>query len=306
MTQQASVLFDAPGPKAKRRNLIVGVVGVGLLIAGLAWILYRFDETGQFESRKWEAFEYTRVQNMIVDGLWATLKAFSLAVVFSLILGALLAAGRLSEHRIVRWAATTFVTFFRAMPLLILIFFLYLAPANLDYWPGVLEFINEDPIWPLVIGLTLYNGTVQAETMRAGILALPKGQSEAAYAIGMRKTQVMASILVPQGIRAMLPSIISQMVVTLKDTSLGFMIMYPELLYVAKLLGSNQDYGFPFIPVAIVIGSIYIVICMLLSFFAVWVERRLSQGRKGRPPKIDAPVGGTITPKPDVPDEVLV
>ncbi|MEU8138596.1 amino acid ABC transporter permease [Streptodolium elevatio] len=306
MSSQATVLFDAPGPKARRRNLIVGVVGVGLLIGALAWILYRFDQTGQFSRRKWEVFEYTRVQNMIVDGLWATLKAFALAVVGSLILGALLAAGRLSEHRAVRWASTAFVTFFRAMPLLILIFFLYLAPANLDHWPGFLEFINDDPLWPLVIGLTIYNGTVQAETMRAGILALPKGQSEAAYAIGMRKTQVMASILVPQGIRAMLPSIISQMVVTLKDTSLGFMITYPELLYVAKLLGSNQDFEFPFIPVAIVIGSVYIVICMLLSFLAVWVERKLSRGRKGRPPQIDAPVGGTITPKPDAHLEVSV
>ncbi|WTW97749.1 amino acid ABC transporter permease [Streptomycetaceae bacterium NBC_01309] len=300
MTQQATVLFDAPGPKAKRRNFLIGVAGVGLLLLGLGWIAYRFDQTGQFDRRRWELFEYTRVQNQILDGLWATLKAFALAVVLSLLLGALLAAGRLSEHRAVRWAATAFVTFFRAMPLLILIFFLYLAPAYLDHWPGFLEFINDDPIWPLVIGLTLYNGTVQAETMRAGILALPKGQSEAAYAIGLRKSQVMVSILVPQGIRAMLPSIISQMVVTLKDTSLGFMITYPELLYVAKLLGSQQDYGFPFIPVAIVVGAIYILICSLLSVLAVWVERRLSQGRKGRPPQIETPVGGTITPKPDL------
>ncbi|WP_436778042.1 amino acid ABC transporter permease [Yinghuangia sp. YIM S09857] len=306
MTQQATVLFDAPGPKARRRNLIVGVVGVGLLVGGLAWVVYRFDQTGQFNSRKWELFQYTRVQNMILDGLWASLKAFLIAVVASLVLGALLAAGRLSEHRVVRWAATAFVTFFRAMPLLILIFFLYVTPAYLDSWPGFLDFIDEDPIWPLVIGLTLYNGTVQAETMRAGILALPKGQSEAAYAIGMRKTQVMASILVPQGIRAMLPSIISQMVVTLKDTSLGFMITYPELLHVSKLLGGQQDYEFPFIPVAIVVGGVYIVICMLLSSLAVFLERRLSRGRKGRPPQIEGPVGGTITPKPDASVEVPV
>ncbi|HSA51354.1 MAG TPA: amino acid ABC transporter permease [Yinghuangia sp.] len=294
MSQKATVLFDAPGPRAKVRNNIIGVVGVALLALGGYWIYHKFDQTGQFEKQKWDPFQYSGIQELIFDGLKSTLKAFALAVVFSLVLGALLAAGRLSDHKVVRWAATAFVTFFRAMPLLILIFFLYIAPAKLSGWPGFLDFINDDPMWPLVIGLTLYNGTVQAETMRAGILALPRGQSEAAYAIGMRKSQVMASILVPQGIRAMLPTIISQMVVTLKDTSLGFIITYPELLYTAKQIGAVQDYGLPLIPAAIVIGSIYIVICMLLSAFAVWLERFLSRGRKGRPPKIKPPTGESI------------
>lgn len=299
MSQKATVLFDAPGPKAKIRNAIVGVIGVGLVLGGLVWVGIRFNDTGQFDSAKWDPFQYSGVQELILDGLKATLKAFALAVVFSLVLGAILAAGRLSDHRAIRWAATAFVTFFRAMPLLILIFFLYIAPARLSGWPGFLDFINDDPMWPLVIGLTLYNGTVQAETMRAGILALPRGQSEAAYAIGMRKYQVMITILVPQGIRAMLPSIISQMVVTLKDTSLGFIITYPELLHIAKLIGGRQEYGFPFIPVTIVIGTIYIIICMLLSALAVWLERRLAQGRKGRPPKVPAPVGGDVNqPQP--------
>lgn len=294
MSGKATVLFDAPGPRARRRNTIVGVVGVLLLAAGAWWIYHKFDETGQFSRQKWDPFQYTGIQELILDGLKATLKAFALAVVFSLLLGALLAAGRLSEHRPIRWAATAFVTFFRAMPLLIMIYFLYKAPPMLGWWPGFLDFINEDPIWPLVIGLSLYNGTVQAETMRAGILALPRGQSEAAYAIGMRKTQVMTSILVPQGIRAMLPSIISQMVVTLKDTSLGFVITYPELLHTAKQIGSVQDYDLPLIPAAIVVGTIYVVICMLLSAFAVWLERFLSRGRQGRPPKIQPPTGESV------------
>ncbi|UGQ13923.1 amino acid ABC transporter permease [Yinghuangia sp. ASG 101] len=294
MSGKATVLFDAPGPKAKRRNTVIGVVGVVLLALAAFWIYHKFDETGQFSRQKWDPFQYSGIQQLIFDGLKATLKAFALAVVFSLILGALLAAGRLSDHRPIRWAATAFVTFFRAMPLLIMIYFLYKAPPMLSHWPGFLDFINDDPMWPLVIGLTLYNGTVQAETMRAGILALPRGQSEAAYAIGMRKSQVMASILVPQGIRAMLPSIISQMVVTLKDTSLGFVITYPELLHTAKQIGSVQDYDLPLIPAAIVVGTIYIVICMLLSASAVWLERFLSRGRQGRPPKIQPPTAEAV------------
>ncbi|MFI1578969.1 amino acid ABC transporter permease [Embleya sp. NPDC020630] len=282
MSREASVLFDVPGPRARRRNLIIGVVGSLGLAAFLVFVIVRFNDTGQFESAKWDPFQYNGVQQFIFDGLKATLKAFALAAVFSIVLGAFLAAGRLSDHKIVRWASTTFVTFFRAMPLLVLIFMLYLVPGSQGWWKW-------DPMWPLVVGLTIYNGTVQAENIRAGILAVPKGQSEAAYALGMRKTQVMTMILVPQGIRTMLPTIISQIVVTLKDTSLGFLITYPELLAAAKLIGGYQDYNMPFIPVTIIVGTIYVAMCMILSAFATWLERRLRTSRKGKPPTVVPP-----------------
>ncbi|MYW02072.1 amino acid ABC transporter permease [Streptomyces sp. SID3343] len=281
MSREASVLFDVPGPKARMRNLIVGIVGTLALAGFVIFVIVRFNETGQFESAKWDPFQYSGVQQFILDGLKATLKAFAYAAVLSILLGALLAAGRLSDHAPVRWAATAFVTFFRAMPLLVLIFMLYLIPGSMGWWKW-------DPLWPLVVGLTVYNGTVQAENIRAGILAVPKGQSEAAYALGMRKTQVMTMILVPQGIRTMLPTIISQVVVTLKDTSLGFLITYPELLAAAKLIGGYQDYNMPFIPVTLIIGAIYISMCMILSAFATWLERRLRTSRKGKPPAAPA------------------
>ncbi|MFI6983300.1 amino acid ABC transporter permease [Embleya sp. NPDC050154] len=288
MSREASVLFDVPGPKARRRNLIIGVLGSVALLAFMVFVVVRFEDTGQFEAAKWDPFQYTGVQQFIFDGLKATLKAFALAAVFSIVLGAFLAAGRLSDHKIVRWASTTFVTFFRAMPLLVLIFMLYLVPGSQGWWKW-------DPMWPLVVGLTIYNGTVQAENIRAGILAVPKGQSEAAYALGMRKTQVMTMILVPQGIRTMLPTIISQVVVTLKDTSLGFLITYPELLAAAKLIGGYQDYHMPFIPVTIIVGTIYVAMCMLLSAFATWLERRLRTSRKGKPPAVATPAPGELS-----------
>ncbi|OEV10598.1 amino acid ABC transporter permease, partial [Streptomyces nanshensis] len=117
---------------------------------------------------------------------------------------------------------------FRSIPLLITIFAL---------WVGILGHMT--PMWALVLGLTIYNGCVQAEVLRAGVNSVPKGQVEAAYALGLRKTQVTASVLFPQAVRAMLPSIISQLVVTLKDTSLGYIILYPELLYSARLIANN-------------------------------------------------------------------
>ncbi|MFE2727361.1 amino acid ABC transporter permease [Kitasatospora sp. NPDC059327] len=264
----ASVLYDAPGPRARARYRLFGVLSL-LAIAGLLWYaIASLASNGQFDAELWDAFQYTNIQQRIVDGLLATLEAFGLAAVFSLGLGALLAAGQLSDHKPVRWAAVSFVQFFRAMPLLILIVALYYA------------FFAKQPMWALVLGLSLYNGSVQAEIIRSGVNAVPRGQGEAAFALGLRKTQVMTTILVPQAVRSMLPSMIGQLVVTLKDTSLGFIITYHELLFVGKAIASQpiNAAGFPYIPVVLVIGPIYIVMCLLLTALARWIEAR---GRRG-------------------------
>ncbi len=204
------------------------------------------------------------------QGLGNTLKAFACASVLSLALGALLACGRLSEHRVLRWISTLFVEFFRAMPVLVMIFFVFVA-------------LKVQPLPALVAGLTLYNGSVLAEVFRTGVHSVARGQGEAAYALGMRKTQVMTHVLVPQAVRAMLPAIISQLVVALKDTSLGFLITYEEFLHAGKLIASNLDYDLPFIPVVLVISPIYIGMCMLLSWCATWVARRERRDRGRRP-----------------------
>ncbi|MGW2374795.1 MULTISPECIES: amino acid ABC transporter permease [Kitasatospora] len=264
----ASVLYDIPGPRTRARYRLFGVLSV-LGIAGLLWYaVSALADNGQFDADLWDPFQYNFVQQMIVDGLLATLKAFGLAAAFSLTLGALLASGTLSDHKPVRWACTAVVQFFRAMPLLILIVALYYA------------FFAKDPMWALVLGLTFYNGSVQAEIIRSGVNAVPRGQGEAAYALGMRKTQVMSAILVPQAVRSMLPSMIGQLVVTLKDTSLGYIITYNELLFMGKKIAGQpmNAAGFPYIPVVLVIAPIYIALCLLLTALARWIEAR---GRRG-------------------------
>ncbi len=209
-----------------------------------------------------------------------TLKAFAYAAVLSLVLGAVLAVGgRLSDHRPVRWVATILVEFFRAMPVLVMIFFIFVA-------------LKVQPLPALVAGLTLYNGSVLAEVFRTGITSVERGQHEAAFALGMRKTQVTTFVLAPQAVRAMLPTIISQLVVALKDTSLGYLITYEEFLHAGKLIASNLDYDLPFIPpVVMVISPIYIGMCMLLSWFATWVARR-----QRRNPKTEAVGVGPAQP----------
>ncbi len=266
-TVSASALYDLPGPKARARHRLYGVLAL-LAIAGLlGWVVYLLIHTGQFSYAKWSPFEYVGIQKLLLHGLGNTLKAFALTAVLALPFGALFAAGRLSDHRVVRWFATLVVEFFRAMPVLVMIFFIFTA-------------MRVDPLWSLVAGLTLYNGSVLAEVFRAGVLAVPKGQREAAFALGLRKTQVMAYVLVPQANRAMLPTIISQLVVALKDTSLGFLITYEEFLHAGKLIATNLDYDLPFIPVVMVIAPVYIGMCLLLSWLARWVERRSRRSPK--------------------------
>lgn len=268
-----SVLYDVPGPKARRRNAILAIITIVVVVAVIGFILWRFALTGQFSASKWNVFTYTAVWSSIGQMLLNTLKAFALAAVLSLALGFVLAIGRLSDHAWVRIPVTVVTEAFRAVPVLVMMMILYYGLPTLG--------VKMDPYWAVVIALMAYNGSVLAEALRAGVESLPNGQKEAGYAIGLRKSGVMTLILLPQAIRAMLPVIIAQLVVTMKDTALGFIITYQELLYYAKLLGAQQ--GRPILQAAFIIGGIYIVMCLLLSLLAKWVE---SSGR--RSPKIAA------------------
>ncbi|KQX12429.1 amino acid ABC transporter permease [Streptomyces sp. Root431] len=280
---ESTALYDIPGPHARRRHLLYGIASTVVILALAGWFLYLLFDTEQFTSTKWSPFLYEGIQELLLKGLGNTLKAFAYASVLSLALGAVLAAGRLSEHRVLRWTSTLFVEFFRAMPVLVMIFFIFVA-------------LKVQPLPALVAGLTLYNGSVLAEVFRTGVHAVARGQGEAAYALGMRKTQVMTYVLVPQAVRAMLPAIISQLVVALKDTSLGFLITYEEFLHAGKLIASNLDYDLPFIPVVLVIAPIYIGMCMLLSWFATWVARRERRSPKTKAVDVAPADPGTLLP----------
>ncbi|MBW4722256.1 amino acid ABC transporter permease [Saccharothrix obliqua] len=267
----ASVLFDVPGPRARLRYRLYGVVGVVALVALLGFIVYRFAESGQFEAQKWGWIQYEYVQLKLLDALWNTVRAFAVGAVLAMVFGAVFAAGQLSDHRIIRVPSLVVVELFRAVPLVVMIFIFH-------YGIGL-----GTPFYSVVLGLTLYNGSVLAEVFRAGVLSLPRGQSEAAYAVGMRKTQVMMFVLLPQAVRAMLPAIISQLVVLLKDSALGFLITYEELLYQARYLGGSFEFGRPLVPITIVVAAIYIAMCLLLTWFAHYLQKRNRRNKKVLP-----------------------
>lgn len=266
MSYASQELFDALGPRGLRRSRIAGLLTI-LVVAGvLGFIVYQFAASGQFSAQKWQIFTFPMVQQEILRTTLSTLSAFAAGAVLSLLLGVLLLLGRISKNRVISRVFEWLTEIFRGVPLLILMMLMYYGLPVLGA-----DFIT--PYLAVVFSLMIYNGAVFAEIFRAGLNSLPPGQREAGQAIGLRDGQILAIVLAPQAIRNMLPTIISQLVVALKDTALGFMVTYPELLYLAKFYGTQIQYGSPIIPSAIVMGSIYVVLCLLLSFLAVRVEK---------------------------------
>jgi glutamate transport system permease protein len=260
-----AVLYDVAGPRARRRTLIWSLIATVGVVALLVFAALRLADNEQFDADKWTPFfESSGVRQVLWDGLLATLKAAGIALGLALIVGTLLGVGRLSSHRWVRWPAGFVVEVFRALPLLLLIFFFFLA------FPLAFG-INLPPLWSLVFGLTLYNGAVIAEIVRAGVIALPRGQSEAAYAIGLRPGQVMRIVLLPQAFRIMLPALISQLVVLLKDSTLGFLIGYRDLLRASGVI--RREFDNP-VQTYLVVAVIFILVNSLLSWVAHRVEAR--------------------------------
>ncbi|WP_405882922.1 amino acid ABC transporter permease [Streptomyces sp. NBC_01136] len=270
----SSVLYDTPGPRAKRRNVLVSVVFFVLLAAVVWWIWRTLDDKQQLRWALWQPFTTSQAwTTYLLPGLANTLKAAALAMVIALPLGAVFGIARLSDHRWVRIVAGVVVEFFRAIPVLLLMLF-----ANEFYSRYTQVTSDERPLYAVVTGLVLYNASVLAEVVRAGILALPKGQSEAAYAIGLRKGQTMTSILLPQAVTTMLPTIVSQLVVIVKDTALGgVMIGFTELLNQRGTLAANYA---NVIASFVVVAIIYIVLNFLLTSFASWLERRLRRSKR--------------------------
>ncbi|MFE7779105.1 amino acid ABC transporter permease [Streptomyces sp. NPDC057445] len=286
----SSVLYDAPGPRGRRRNVLYTLVFLVALAALVWWVYDGLKSKGQLDWIKWEPF-FTSTQpytTYIWPGLQNTLIAATLALVIALPLGAFFGISRLSDHRWVRGVAGTVVEFFRAIPVLILMLF-----ANQAYS----DFTDIDsevrPMYAVVTGLVLYNASVLAEIVRAGIQSLPTGQTDAAKAIGMRKGQTMRYVLLPQSVTAMLPAIVSQMVVIVKDTALGgAMLSFPELL--ASVSPMSANYGANVIASFTVVAVIFVVLNFALTSAASLLERKMRRRKKSTGAVVHAGPGGGL------------
>jgi glutamate transport system permease protein len=278
-----------------RNRLITAVTLVLVLLA--AWVVYsRLEDKGQLTAAKWEPFLTGNLwKTYILPGVQGTLTAAAVSIVLALVFGFVLGVGRLSQHDGIRWTCSVIVEFFRAVPVLIMMIFAYFFYATYDLFPS--KYLA---LAGVITGLTLYNGAVIAEIVRAGVNALPRGQSEAAEALGLRWGQIMRSILLPQAITSMLPVLVSQMVVVLKDTAIGYQITFVEMVRQGTNVGSA--YG-NYLPALIVIAILMICVNFTLGAFATWLEGRLRRSKRGPEPMHVAPVtqgsfgagaGGTI------------
>jgi glutamate transport system permease protein len=292
----SSVLFDAPGPRARVRNRIVTVVTLIVTLMVL-WVVYsRLQAKGQLDAAKWKPFLTANLwKTYLLPGIEGTLTAAAVSIVLALTLGLVLGVGRLSSHPAIRWPSSVVVEFFRAVPVLIMMIFAYYLYARYEVVAS-----KQLALAGVITGLTLYNGAVIAEIVRAGVGALPRGQSEAASALGMTWGQTMRSILLPQAITSMLPVLISQLVVVLKDTAIGYQITFLELVRQATQVGARYS---NFIPALIVVAVLMISVNFTLSWFATWLEGRMRRSRRGPAPMHIQPVtqgafgagaGGTI------------
>lgn len=269
MSTQA-ILFDAPGPKTRQRHLIYTVLA-SIFVFGVAlavlWVLW---DKGQITPDKWAPIFTSGAWNQyFVPGIRATLTAALVAIIASFLLGLILAMGRMSDLRVLRIICTILVEFFRAVPVLIMMLFVFFLLVYTFRMRG-----GTAPFLGVVVGLICYNGAVIAEVIRNGVASLPVGQREAGLSIGLSSHEVRRLILVPQALTAMMPTLVSQVVVILKDTALGYIILYPELLNSVRQMGSR----FGNMTVAFIAGAVaFIFLNWCVSKFAEWLERRLQR-----------------------------
>jgi glutamate transport system permease protein len=267
-TQDA--LFDVAGPRARRWIRLLTLLSLLAIAAAVVVVLLRFGNAGQLAPSRWAEFTQAPYLLFLLAGLGNTARAAGASAVIALPLGLLLALGRLSVRRPLHWICTAWTEFFRSVPLLLVV---YIFVSGLPQYG-----INPDIFWKLVIPISLCSSAVMAEIFRAGILALPRGQSEAGLSLGLRHGQVTRSIVLPQAIRIVVPSMVAQLVVLLKDTTLGYAVSYPELMKTSNNLTAVTNH---LIQTYLIIAAVYIVTNVLISHAARYLERRLS-GRAAR------------------------
>lgn len=286
---QATVLYDAPGPKARARSRLISVVGILALVALLGWVVYRLAlpqvavngkvTPAILDLTRWEPLAEPQVWQVIAEGAWNTLRAAFVAMVGALIFAVMLAFGRLASTPLIRVPVAVLLEFFRGMPVLLMMLFILLVAAT-------------GAFWAVVIALIVYNGAILGEALRAGILSLNRGQREAGLSIGLTPVRTRLLIEFPQAFTQMMPILLAQLVVLLKDTSLGYIVAYAELLSTVKNLSNffGNYYMFTFWLVG---AAVYLAINLTVS----WIGRRVARSvsaKQGRAVPTEPPLPGAV------------
>ncbi|MFH8224771.1 amino acid ABC transporter permease [Streptomyces sp. NPDC018057] len=264
-------LFDPPGPRGRRRIAVATVASVAVLALLLAAVLHRFAVHGQLAADKWSLFAQAPVLRYLLGGLWATVQVTLVSAALALPLGALLALGRLARTRLLRLPSAVYVEVLRAVPLLLLIYAFLLGLPETG--------VRMPLFWQLAGPIALTNAAVFAEIFRAGVRALPRGQTEAAYALGLGYWPAMRLVVLPQAVRQTSPALVGQLVRLLKDSTLGYVVSFLELLNSAKVLG---EYNHTLVQGFLVVALMYVLVNSALAAAAWGLERRTGRPRGAR------------------------
>ena len=266
-----NILYEPPGPKARRKIAIGTVLAMIAVLALIYFIIRQFYITGQLDQKYWYFFGKWTTWRFLGEGLLGTIEAAVGAGIMAFIAGMLMMLGRLSDHKAIRAIATVFTEFTRGVPTLLFIYFFFLVVPQLG--------IKMSAYWKIAIPVALSASGVVGEVMRSGVNAVPKGQTEAAVSLGMRKWRTFFKIIFPQAFRYVIPALISELVIVLKDTTFAYVVNFADLMQNARVLISNYD---ALVSVYLVIAIIYILINYLLNKLSVWIgTRNQAEGGSG-------------------------
>jgi glutamate transport system permease protein len=262
-TSMRDALYEAPGPKTKRRTLIATIISLILVAIGIALIVRQFYVTGQLDPKYWHFFLRVSTWKYIASGFVGTIRVAFTAGVISLVLGILLMFGRISSVKPVALVFRIIIDFFRGVPSLLLIYFFYLALPQYGF--------RIPAFWMITLPVALAASGVLAEVFRAGVNAVPRGQTEAALSIGLTPGKTMRKIVLPQALKIVVPSLISQLVVVVKDTTVAYVVSYPDLMQNARVLITTHD---ALVQVYFVVAILYILVNYAINQLSIRMARR--------------------------------
>ncbi len=263
-TSMRDALYEAPGPRTRRLTVIGTAISIVVLVGLIAFVIRQFYVTGQLDAKYWSFFTQWTTWRFLLEGFWGTLKVAFVSAIIAMALGLLLMLGRISHSKPLSFLCHVATDLFRSLPSLLLIYFFFLViPAYGVRMPS---------FWMITIPISLAASGVLAEVFRAGVNAVPKGQTEAAMSIGMMHGQIIRKIVLPQALRIVIPSLVSQLVVVVKDTTVAYVVSYPDLMQNAKVLISNYD---ALVSTYLVVAVIYILINYATNQFSIYLARRM-------------------------------
>lgn len=262
-TSIRDVLYEPPGPKARRWITVFTVISLAAIAALIAVVVRQFYVVGQLDAKYWSFFKKYTTWKFIGSGLAGTVKAALMAGVIAFAAGLLLMLGRISKSKILRGISTVLIEFSRGVPTLLFIYFFFLVAPQFG--------LKLSAFLKITVPVAISASGVVAEVLRSGVNAVPKGQSEAAHSLGMSDGSVFFKIVFPQALRYVVPALISELVIVLKDTTFAYVVSYADLMQNAKVLISNYN---AFLSVYLVVAIIYILINFLLHKISVALARR--------------------------------